>query len=69
MFFLKKLGLKCIYINYSIFVLAIDLKNLIFSVFIDDIKIIILKNSRIISKIKKNLTVAFFISDIGSISF
>lgn len=59
MFFLKNLGLKCIYIDYSIFVLAIDLKNLIFYIFINVIKIIILKNSRIISKVKKKLIVIF----------
>lgn len=69
MFFLKKLGLKRIYINYSIFLLATDLKNLIFNIFIDNIKIIILKDSRIISKIKKKHTTTFFILDIGPISF
>lgn len=54
MFFYKKLDLKCIHADHNIFVLAIYLKSSIFSVFIYNIKIIISKNSEIISKIKKN---------------
>lgn len=52
-FFYKKLDLKYIHTDHSIFVSAICLKSSIFSIFINDIKIIIFKNNRIISKIQK----------------
>lgn len=69
MFFFKKLDLKHIYIDHSNFVSVSSLKILIFSIFVDDIKIIVLKNSEIISKIKQKLIIAFSISDIGPINF
>lgn len=53
MFFYKKLDLKYIHIDHSIFISAIYLKSSIFSVFINNIKIIISKNHRIINKIKE----------------
>lgn len=68
-FFYKKLDLKYIHTDHSIFVSAICLKNSIFSIFINNIKIIIFKNNRIITKIQKNLITAIFILNIGPISF
>lgn len=52
-FFYKKLDLKCIHADHSIFESLICLKSSIFSIFINNIKIIISKDSRKISKIKK----------------
>lgn len=69
MFLLEKLGLKCIHADYSIFVSVIGLKGPILSFFVDDIKIIAPKDSGIISRVKKELTTTFFISDIGPINF
>lgn len=53
MFFLKKLGLKHIYTDISIFVLATSLKSPNFSIFVNNIKIIIPKNCKKITKVKK----------------
>lgn len=68
-FLLKKLDLHQINTNYSIFVIEIDIKGPIVSIFIDDIKIIGVQRSGIIKQVKKKLTTAFDIIDIGPISF
>lgn len=68
MFFLKKLGLKHIYADISIFVLVISLKSSNFSIFVNNIKIIIPKNSKIIDKVKKTCSYMVYL-DIGFINF
>ena len=68
-FFLKKLGLKRIHADHSIFVSGEELKNLLLSVFVDDIKIMAPKDIGIIQRVKTWLTAAFSMSDIGPISF
>ena len=68
-FFLKKLGLKHIHANYSIFALGTRLKSLMLSIFINDIKIIMPKDNGIIQQIKTKLTAVFFILVMDIISF
>lgn len=55
--------------NYCIFVLEVGLNGSMLSVFMNNIKIIALKRSRIIERVKIELTIAFFIVDIEFISF
>lgn len=57
-FFLIKLDLNLIYINYNIFVLKIIIKNLTFNIFINKLTIIIFKKIKFIKKLNLNL---FFI--------
>lgn len=67
-FLLKKLGLKRIHADHSIFVSDARLKDPVLSVFVDDIKIMAPKNSGIIQRVKAELTAAFSMSDMGPIS-
>lgn len=69
MFLLEKLGLKRIHADHSILISTASLKGPMLSVFVDDIKIIIPKNSRIIGRVKAKLTATFSISDMRPISF
>lgn len=55
--------------NHSIFVIEIGLNGPVVSTFVDDIKIITLKNNEIIGCVKAKLTFAFLIVDMGLISF
>lgn len=68
-FLLKKLGLKQINADHSIFVTKASLDRPIISIFVDNIKIITPKNSGMIKRVKLELTFAFFIIDMGFISF
>lgn len=68
-FFYKKLGLTHININYSIIITNQSLKKLIISIFVNNIKIIRLKNIKVIAKIKIEPTIAFNIIDIRLFSF
>lgn len=69
MFLLEKLGLKRTHTDHSIFVSAAGLKGPVLSVFVDDIKIMAPKDSGITSRVKRELTAAFSMSDMGPISF
>lgn len=51
-FFLKKLGPTCIKANYSIFITSQGLEEPILSIFVNDIKIIGFKNTRVIVKVQ-----------------
>lgn len=68
-FFLKKLGLSHIHTNYSIFISTINLKSLILNLFINDIKIMGMEKSGIITKIKAKLITSFWIVDMEPINF
>lgn len=67
-FLLKKLGFQQINADYSIFISATEINNLIVSTSIDDIKIMEVKNSKIISRVKEKLMAAFEMLDMRSIS-
>lgn len=67
--FFKKLGLKQINTDHSIFVAKTGLDKPVVSIFVNNIKIMALKNSEMIEQIKLKLIFAFFIIDIGPISF
>lgn len=66
---LQKLGLLQINVDYSIFIIKIDLNGLVVNMFINNIKIIASKGSGIIQRIKVELVATFSIVDIGPISF
>lgn len=68
-FFLKRLGLKRINIDHSIFITKAGLDGPVVSIFIDDIKIMTSKEIRIMETMKADLTSAFLMVDIGPISF
>lgn len=68
-FFLKKLGLRQINVDHSIFITSIGLDGPVFSTFINDIKIMAPKNSRIIEQVKSELTSAFSMIDMDPVSF
>ena len=68
-FLLKKLGLKRINADHSTFVTKAGLNGPVVSTFIDDIKIMAPKNSGMIERVKLELTFAFSMVDMGSISF
>lgn len=68
-FLLINLGLIRIPTYHSIFVSDAGIKDPILSVFIDNIKIIAPKGSRIIEKFKQKLSAAFFMVDMEPISF
>lgn len=68
-FLFKKLGLKQINTDYSIFVTLADINCLIISTFFDDIKIMGIKIFGHIEKVKQKLVATFKMVDIGSISF
>lgn len=55
--------------NHSIFFTSAGLDTLVVSTFIDDIKIMASKDSKIILQIKSELAAIFSIVDIGPISF
>ncbi len=64
-FFLKKLGFLYIYTNHSIFILLTSLNGPIVSMFINDIKIIDIKSSKCIIRVKLELIAEFLIVDLG----
>lgn len=68
-FFLEKLGLKQINVDHGIFVTKANLDKTVLSIFVDDIKIIALKDSEIIEWVKLELIFTFFIIDIDFINF
>lgn len=68
-FFLEKLGFPCIYIDHSIFILSESYNNFFINIFVNDIKIIDIKKSENIAKIKKKLVARFLKIDLGLISF
>lgn len=66
---IQKLGLSQINIDHSIFMSKADFNSQIISTFIDNIKIIAPKKSRIIKQVKVELTTIFLMVDMSSISF
>lgn len=68
-FLLKKLGLKKINIDHSIFVIIARINKPIVNTFVDDIKVIRVKRSGYIKKVKRELALTFEMIDIGPISF
>ena len=68
-FLLQKLGLLQINVDHSIFVTKTGLNGPITSTFVDNIKIVALKDSRFIQHVKAELAAAFSIVDMGPISF
>lgn len=68
-FFLEKLGLSQMNIDYNIFVIKTDLNGRVVSMFVNDIKIMTPKKSGIIQYMKAELTAIFSIIDMGLISF
>lgn len=68
-FLIKKLSLKWINVNHNIFVTKAGLDGPVVSTFVNDIKIIAPKDSGMIEWIKLEFTFAFFMIDMGPISF
>lgn len=68
-FSFEKIGLRQINADHSIFVTSTGLDGLVFSTFVDDIKIMAPKKSRIIEQVKSELTSAFSMVDMGPVSF
>ena len=68
-FLLEKFGLARIHADHSIFITKAGLNGPIRSKFIDDINVIAPQGSGIIQRIKTELTAAFSMVDMGSISF
>ncbi len=68
-FLLEKLGLKQINADHSIFVTTLGINGPIISTFVDDIKVMGVKGSGHIEKVKLELAAAFEMADMGSISF
>lgn len=68
-FLLEKLGLKQINADHSIFITDAGLDGPVVSTFVDDIKIMALKGSGIIERVKAELASAFSMVDMGPISF
>lgn len=68
-FLLPKLGSTWIYVDHSIFVLEAGIKGLVFSVFVDIIKIMVVKESGMIEKVTQKLIAIFSMIDIEPISF
>lgn len=66
---LKKLGLICTHVDYSIFIMKAGQHSPIINIFINNIKFITTKKRGIIQYVKAKLTIAFSIVDISSISF
>lgn len=67
-FLLEKLGLQRINVNYSIFISSAKINRPIVSTFMNDIKIIEVKDFGVITRVKRELTAAFKMADMGSIS-
>ena len=61
--------MKQINANYSIFVTSAGLDGPVISTFVDDIKIMALKESGMIEQVKSELTSAFSMVDMGPVSF
>ena len=68
-FLLEKLGLSRIHADHSIFITKTGLNGSIVSTFVDDIKIMGIKRSGFIERVKAELAAAFSIVDMGPISF
>lgn len=68
-FLLEKLGLKQINADHSIFVTTSGINGWIVSTFVDDIKVMGVKRSSYIERVKLELAAAFEMADIGLISF
>ena len=68
-FLLEKLGLARIYADHSIFITKAGLKGPIVSTFIDDIKIMGIKRSGFIPRVKAEPAAAFSMVDMDLISF
>lgn len=68
-FLLEKLGLQQINTNHNIFISSTRITGPIVSTFVDNIKIMGVKDSKIITNAKKGLTAAFEMADMGLISF
>lgn len=68
-FFLKKLGFQQINVDYNIFKSAVEINGPIMSTFVDDIKIIRVKNFRVINQVKEKLITIFKMVDMRPISF
>lgn len=68
-FLLEKLGLSRIHADHSIFISSAGLNGPIVNVFVDDIKIIGMKGSESIARVKRELAAGFSMVDLGPISF
>ena len=69
-FLLKKLGLRQINTNHNIFLISTDINDPIISIFVNDIKVMGVKRSGHIKRVKQKLTTsAFEMVNIGSINF
>ena len=68
-FFLKKLGLKRINFDQSVFVTVVGLDGPVVSTIVDDIKVMAPKGSGMIERVKVELTSSFSMADMGPISF
>lgn len=68
-FLLERLGLKRTHADHSIFITEAGLNGPIVSTFVDDIKIMGIKESGFIRRVKEELTAAFSMVDMGPISF
>ena len=68
-FLLEKLGLKQINKDHSIFVTSSGINRPIVSKFVDDIKVMGVKRSGHIKKVKRKLAAEFEMIDMGPISF
>lgn len=68
-FFLEKLKLQQINTDHSIFISSAEINRPIISIFIDNIKIIGVKNSEVIMRVKQKLTSTFEIANMRLISF
>ena len=66
---LEKLGLSPIHANHSIFITKAGLNGPIVSTFVDDIKIMGIKRSGFIERVKAELVAAFSMVDMSPISF
>ena len=68
-FLLQKLGLRQINADYSIFMTNAGLEGSVVSIFVDNIKIIAPKGSRMIERVKAELASAFSMADMRPNSF
>lgn len=68
-FLLQKLGLSRINADHSIFITPAGLDGPIISTFVDDIKIMEMKGSGTIQRVKSKLAATFSMVDMGPISF
>lgn len=68
-FFLEKLSLQQIYTDYNIFITKTGINRPNVSTFVDDIKIMGVKKSGMMTKVKQELVNTFSIVNKGPISF